>query len=272
MSGIICCPHCYSRYVVTKNIGRKVGAAIGATGGAVKGVTGALAGARVGSEAGVHLGARLGIMAGPAGITLGTVAGAVIGGIVGATTFGFMGAKLGELIDNTILDNYKCKTCGQSFNPNHFMAEMPMDPYVAEHAQESMGIRMPPSSPRANPSSPYLYPHGIKENGDRNEDENEDRSEGDTQSMLDIENDSDEFDPENTKNMADIPSSLNSGGPLMLGAPPTLDSLNLDAQTSGDAPHGEDNPHETPSTDSHVDSDAGHNTNEDASSDNERQP
>lgn len=116
------CPYCHSWHVVTKNIGRKVGTTLGATGGAVHGISGALAGARTGTT----LGTRIGIVAGPLGASLGGIAGAVLGAIIGATTFGFMGAKLGELVDNTILDNYHCLDCGQTFNPTRFMSDIPL--------------------------------------------------------------------------------------------------------------------------------------------------
>lgn len=138
------CPYCHSWHVVTKNTGRKVGTTLGATGGAVQGISGAIMGARTGTA----LGVRMGIVAGPLGASLGGIAGAVLGAILGASTFGFMGAKLGELVDNTILDNFHCLDCGRSFNPTRFMADIPLletsgassasatshyDPYMIDH-------------------------------------------------------------------------------------------------------------------------------------------
>lgn len=105
-------------HITTKNTGRKLGTTAGAIGGGVHGFSSALAGARVGYRV-------LQVM-GPPGMALGTIAGAVLGAIVGASSFGFMGAKLGELVDNTILDNYRCLDCGKSFNPTRFMAEIPL--------------------------------------------------------------------------------------------------------------------------------------------------
>ncbi|RUS67259.1 hypothetical protein CUZ56_01202 [Saezia sanguinis] len=114
----VTCPYCRSMHITTKNIGRKLGTTAGALGGGAHGLSSALAGARAG-----YLVFRV---MGPPGIALGTVAGAVLGAIMGATSFGFMGAKLGELVDNTILDNYRCLHCGRSFNPARFMAEIPL--------------------------------------------------------------------------------------------------------------------------------------------------
>lgn len=169
------CPYCQSWHVVTRNTGRKVGTALGATGGAIHSISGAFAGARTGTA----LGARLGAVAGPMGIPLGTIAGAVLGAIMGATTFGFMGAKLGELVDNTVLDNYHCLDCGRSFNPARFMAEIPLietsaPPYPhAQMVDEEMdgfaGDWEPiPSAPASHPGNeagrsewpimPYIEP------------------------------------------------------------------------------------------------------------------
>ena len=114
----IICPYCRSMHTTAKNTGRKLGTAAGALGGGAHGLSTALAGAKTGYTV-------FRVM-GPPGMALGTIAGAVLGAIVGASSFGFMGAKLGELVDNTILDNYRCLDCGKSFNPTRFMAEIPL--------------------------------------------------------------------------------------------------------------------------------------------------
>ena len=114
----IICPYCRSMHTTTRNVGRKLGTTAGALGGGAHGLSTALAGAKTGYTV-------FRVM-GPPGMALGTTAGAVLGAIVGATTFGFMGAKLGELVDNTILDNYRCLDCGKSFNPTRFIAEIPL--------------------------------------------------------------------------------------------------------------------------------------------------
>ena len=50
------------------------------------------------------------------GSTLGSVAGAIFGALIGAATGGVTGAKLGEVIDQRVLDNYVCQDCGLSFS------------------------------------------------------------------------------------------------------------------------------------------------------------
>jgi phage tail tape-measure protein len=56
------------------------------------------------------------MLGGPPGITIGSIAGAVLGALVGAATVGVTGAKLGEVIDEKILDNYQCLACNCVFN------------------------------------------------------------------------------------------------------------------------------------------------------------
>ncbi|MEB0027382.1 hypothetical protein QN375_16620 [Pseudomonas sp. MH9.2] len=45
--------------------------------------------------------------------------GALIGGLAGAATGCIAGAKLGEVIDERVLDNYTCLDCGLSFSDRH---------------------------------------------------------------------------------------------------------------------------------------------------------
>lgn len=58
----------------------------------------------------------VGIVAGPAGSAMGCLAGALIGGLLGAATVGVAGAKLGEVIDTRVLDNYQCMACEHTFS------------------------------------------------------------------------------------------------------------------------------------------------------------
>lgn len=105
------CPRCQSASVITKDTARKIGALIGTVGGAAQGVTGAMAGAEVG--------AVIGLIAGPPGVLAGGMAGAILGGLAGAATGCIAGAKLGEVIDERVLDNYRCLDCGLSFSGRH---------------------------------------------------------------------------------------------------------------------------------------------------------
>ncbi|MBK7300229.1 MAG: hypothetical protein IPI79_07520 [Moraxellaceae bacterium] len=40
----------------------------------------------------------------------------VLAGCVGAVTGGIIGSKLGEFVDENILDNYQCLRCGYTFS------------------------------------------------------------------------------------------------------------------------------------------------------------
>jgi hypothetical protein len=106
------CPICRSHQVVSLDRGKKIGGVIGVVGGAASGVAGAMTGAATGAEVGL----TVGLVAGPVGSTLGSVAGAIFGALIGAATGGVTGAKLGEVIDQRVLDNYVCQDCGLSFS------------------------------------------------------------------------------------------------------------------------------------------------------------
>lgn len=107
---MINCPNCQSERIVTKDLSKKTCGAIGVVGGAASGATGALSGA--------ELGGTIGLIAGPAGATVGMLAGAFFGALLGAATGGIAGAKLGEVIDDRILDNYQCLACDYAFSRN----------------------------------------------------------------------------------------------------------------------------------------------------------
>jgi hypothetical protein len=102
------CPNCQSIRIITKDEGKKVGGVIGAIGGGIHGISGALKGSQVGRA--------VGSIAGPAGGAVGSVAGAILGCLIGAISGGVAGAKLGEIVDQRILDNYLCQSCGHSFS------------------------------------------------------------------------------------------------------------------------------------------------------------
>ena len=102
------CPNCQSERIVTKDVAKKTCGFLGTLGGAASATTGTLSGA--------ELGGTVGIIAGPPGATLGTIAGALLGALMGGTTGGIAGAKLGEVIDDKILDNYQCLACRYVFS------------------------------------------------------------------------------------------------------------------------------------------------------------
>jgi len=107
---IIKCPNCQSNRIVTKDVAKKTCGLLGMVGGAASVTTGTLSGA--------ELGGTLGMIAGPPGATLGAIAGALFGALIAGTTGGLAGAKLGEVIDDKILDNYQCLACEYAFSQN----------------------------------------------------------------------------------------------------------------------------------------------------------
>lgn len=108
MSGVFSmakkCPNCGSDRINKRHYGKKAGGMIGAAAGASTGMAGAAGGA--------ELGASLGMAAGP----VGAAAGAILGGLFGAVAGGTVGTKAGEFVDDKILDNYQCLSCGHAFN------------------------------------------------------------------------------------------------------------------------------------------------------------
>lgn len=108
---ILLCPKCQSDHVEMRHRARKTGGAVGA----VAGTAGAIAFALSGAETG----AAIGMLAGPAGAVCGGIAGAVIAGLIGGTAGCATGSVFGEVIDDKVLDNYRCHACGHTFSrPN----------------------------------------------------------------------------------------------------------------------------------------------------------
>tara|TARA_R110001583_G_scaffold121882_1_gene273040 strand:- start:512 stop:808 length:297 start_codon:yes stop_codon:yes gene_type:complete len=58
----------------------------------------------------------LGIVGGPIGATVGGIGGAVIGALLGGATGASAGVILGDVLDERVLDNYRCLDCGYSFS------------------------------------------------------------------------------------------------------------------------------------------------------------
>ena len=102
------CPRCNSTQVETLDRAKQAGGALGFVGGAASGAAGAMGGAR--------LGATVGMLAGPVGVSIGSIAGAILGGLFGGTAGGITGAKLGQVIDERILENKHCLCCGHTFS------------------------------------------------------------------------------------------------------------------------------------------------------------
>jgi hypothetical protein len=102
------CPKCHSPRVDARHRARKTGGAIGAVAGTASGVALALSGAETG--------AAVGMLAGPAGAVCGAIAGAVIAGLIGGTAGCATGSVFGEIVDDKVLDNFRCYACGHTFS------------------------------------------------------------------------------------------------------------------------------------------------------------
>lgn len=102
------CPRCGSTNTALKQTGRRSGAVIGLAAGAASGISGALYGARTGYA--------IGIVAGPPGVALGTVAGAILGALAGGTAGCVAGITIGRVVDDNLLGNRCCKTCGHVYS------------------------------------------------------------------------------------------------------------------------------------------------------------
>jgi hypothetical protein len=107
-SSIPPCPKCQSDCVDARHRARKTGGAVGAVAGTASGVAFALSGAETG--------AAVGVLAGPAGAMCGAIAGAVIAGLIGGTAGCATGSVFGEVIDDKVLNNFRCHACGHTFS------------------------------------------------------------------------------------------------------------------------------------------------------------
>ncbi len=102
------CPNCLSERTEARHLARRTGGLIGTIGGSVGGAMSCMSGSRIGMT--------VGVVAGPPGMIVGGLLGALIGSLVGGTAGGLAGAQLGEVIDDRVLDNYRCLACGHCFS------------------------------------------------------------------------------------------------------------------------------------------------------------
>jgi DNA-directed RNA polymerase subunit RPC12/RpoP len=105
------CPRCNSAHVDTLNVARIAGSTIGS----VAGATGGFAMAISGAEAGAAVGA----IGGPLGALFGGLTGAVLAGLPGSAAGNAAGSAVGAAIDENMLDNYRCLSCGHTFGAQH---------------------------------------------------------------------------------------------------------------------------------------------------------
>ena len=105
--GMPACPVCRSIRIETRQYGRKVGGAIGAVAGATSGIALVLSGAEMGAIAGA--------VAGPVGSAMGALTGGMVAMLIGGATGCAAGAAFGEVVDDNVLDKYRCADCGHTF-------------------------------------------------------------------------------------------------------------------------------------------------------------
>ena len=128
MTSLIC-PNCGSEQIRIKNIAKKAGGAIGAVAGGASGIAGAMSGAR--------LGFLVGAAVGPVGAFAGSLAGAALGCILGAAVGCEVGLTVGGMVDDHLLDNYECLSCGHAFGSD--------DPISSDAVVESI-FNIPPAN------------------------------------------------------------------------------------------------------------------------------
>ncbi|MGF6533226.1 DNA-directed RNA polymerase subunit RPC12/RpoP [Paraburkholderia sp. GAS206C] len=105
------CPHCGSMHLETLNVARMAGGTIGSVAGATSGFALALSGAEAG--------AAVGAIGGPIGAVFGGLTGAVLAGLLGSAAGNAAGSAVGAAIDENMLDNYRCLSCGHAFGAQH---------------------------------------------------------------------------------------------------------------------------------------------------------
>ncbi|WP_367189819.1 hypothetical protein [Burkholderia sp. Ed8] len=105
------CPQCGSTRIDALNVGRKAGSTLGSVAGATSGVAMALSGAEAG--------AAVGAVGGPLGVVFGGLTGALIAGLLGSTAGSIAGSAVGGVLDDSLLDNYRCLSCGHTFGAQY---------------------------------------------------------------------------------------------------------------------------------------------------------
>lgn len=103
----VSCPACGSPNIQTKNHAKKLGGALGACAGVISAFNGAAQGAAVGAA----MAFRFTAPAMPLASVTAAVLGALTGGAIGCAA----GAGLGQVIDDTVLNNHQCLRCHHSF-------------------------------------------------------------------------------------------------------------------------------------------------------------
>ncbi|WP_208512898.1 hypothetical protein [Variovorax paradoxus] len=129
------CPQCGSDRIETRDVAQRTGGTLGGLAGAAGGIAGALRGGRAGFT--------LGMAAGPIGGSVGTVIGVVLGGLGGGALGTEVGAIFGRVVDDRVLNNCRCMSCGHSFSGRRGASEpsfSPSSPMSSEPSGSSSGM------------------------------------------------------------------------------------------------------------------------------------
>lgn len=105
------CPRCQSERIETRSYGKKIGGALGALAGLGSGVALVLSGADIRN------------VGGSAAAPLDAAADGIAGGVLAMLRSGSAGctagAGFGNVIDEHVLDRYRCVECGHTFSQSH---------------------------------------------------------------------------------------------------------------------------------------------------------
>jgi len=117
MTPSISCPRCGSPEIVSRNFARKICSVIGTFAGAAHSVAESLARPqRI---------PTLSSVTGPFDVPIGGFSGAVMKALLGGAAGCAAGAMVGSAIDDNILNNYKCESCGHTFSNRHLDVDRP---------------------------------------------------------------------------------------------------------------------------------------------------
>lgn len=102
------CPRCQSERIETRSYGKKIGGTVGAVAGIGSGMALILSGA--------DIRAAIGSVADPADTMASGLAGGVLAVLMSGSAGCAAGAAFGNVIDENVLDKYRCVECGHAFS------------------------------------------------------------------------------------------------------------------------------------------------------------
>lgn len=105
---VLLCPRCQSERIETRSYGKKIGGALGAAAGIGSGMALVLSGA--------DIRAASGSAADPMDAAAGGLAGGVLAVLKSGSAGCAAGAAFGDVIDEHVLDKYRCVECGHAFS------------------------------------------------------------------------------------------------------------------------------------------------------------